>query len=245
MVISKSSIFASKSCFSRSFFSVCNWFVLNSSTQKSLCLISSSFSFKSCAIMSSMAFFTFEKASNRTLYARVANRGLCNFLAAAASMLEACSRRSECPFAISSCKNAGLKVLLKRSCASSPLNTARALDTACISSWRVFWRSSHSLSVIWHFSFSIMRNSSSAASEARVSSMSSLACAFFASVSASSCVLVSICAWPAEISASFAAFKSSYAFWFAFSSFCESAKLDSNVSFICLKIPNISPDCGA
>ena len=40
-----------KTCVSRSFFSVCSWFVVNSSVQKSMCLISSAFSFRSCAIM--------------------------------------------------------------------------------------------------------------------------------------------------------------------------------------------------
>mmetsp|Transcript_19985 Transcript_19985/g.45530 ORF Transcript_19985/g.45530 Transcript_19985/m.45530 type:complete len:208 (-) Transcript_19985:897-1520(-) len=193
MVSSKSSILAVRSCFSRSFFSVWSWFVLNSSTQKSLCFISSAFSLRSCAIMSSMAFLTRVKASRRTLYAKVASLGLCSLEAAAVRSFAAWSRRSDVPWD-SSCRRAGLKVRVNRSCASSPLRTANALETACISSCRVFWRSSHSLSVIWHFSFNIMRNCSSAESELRVSSMSSLDWAFLASVSASSCVLVSICA---------------------------------------------------
>eukprot|EP00418_Pyrodinium_bahamense_P062927 CAMPEP_0179097498 /NCGR_PEP_ID=MMETSP0796-20121207/44875_1 /TAXON_ID=73915 /ORGANISM="Pyrodinium bahamense, Strain pbaha01" /LENGTH=54 /DNA_ID=CAMNT_0020795239 /DNA_START=34 /DNA_END=198 /DNA_ORIENTATION=+ len=54
-----------------------------------------------------------------------------------------------------------------------------------------------------------MRNCSSAESASRVSSMSSFAWAFFASVSASSSVFILSWAWPAAISASFAAFNSS------------------------------------
>eukprot|EP00445_Apocalathium_hangoei_P048952 CAMPEP_0204031698 /NCGR_PEP_ID=MMETSP0360-20130528/64748_1 /ASSEMBLY_ACC=CAM_ASM_000342 /TAXON_ID=268821 /ORGANISM="Scrippsiella Hangoei, Strain SHTV-5" /LENGTH=54 /DNA_ID=CAMNT_0050975977 /DNA_START=22 /DNA_END=186 /DNA_ORIENTATION=- len=54
-----------------------------------------------------------------------------------------------------------------------------------------------------------MRNCSSADKDALVSSTSTFAWAFFSSVSASSPVLASICDWPAAISASFAAFKSS------------------------------------
>jgi len=42
-----------------------------------------------------------------------------------------------------------------------------------------------------------------------------------------------------------AAFRSSYAFWFAVSSFWEEARLVSKVSFICERMPKISPDCGA
>mmetsp|Transcript_95182 Transcript_95182/g.264641 ORF Transcript_95182/g.264641 Transcript_95182/m.264641 type:complete len:216 (-) Transcript_95182:204-851(-) len=208
IVISKSETLAVRSCFSRSFLSVCSWFVFNSSTQKSLCLISSSFSFSSWAIMSSMAFFTRVKASRRTLYASVASRGLCSFWATVVSNMEAVARRFECSTP-SFCTSAGLNVRVKRSCASSPLRMASAFETASISSWRVFWRSSHSRSVNWHFSFSIIKNCSSADSDFRVSSMSSFACAFFMSVVASSSVFVSICAWPAVISASFAAFRSS------------------------------------
>jgi len=112
MVPSKSSIFAARSCFARSFFSVCNSLVLNSSTQKSLCLISSSFSLVSCATMSSMAFFTRVKASKRTRTANVAKRGFCVFWATAERSLEACVRLSD---ELSVCKKDGLNVLVKRS----------------------------------------------------------------------------------------------------------------------------------
>eukprot|EP00421_Protoceratium_reticulatum_P043465 CAMPEP_0168441458 /NCGR_PEP_ID=MMETSP0228-20121227/43501_1 /TAXON_ID=133427 /ORGANISM="Protoceratium reticulatum, Strain CCCM 535 (=CCMP 1889)" /LENGTH=54 /DNA_ID=CAMNT_0008455785 /DNA_START=23 /DNA_END=187 /DNA_ORIENTATION=+ len=54
-----------------------------------------------------------------------------------------------------------------------------------------------------------MRNFSSAASDSFVSWTSCLACAFFSSVEASSCVLESICSWPATICASLAALSSS------------------------------------
>mmetsp|Transcript_24564 Transcript_24564/g.52121 ORF Transcript_24564/g.52121 Transcript_24564/m.52121 type:complete len:205 (-) Transcript_24564:720-1334(-) len=193
--------------------------------------------------MSSIAFFTRVKASRRTRLASVERRGLWSRWAAAASNLEAFVRRSEW-VVLCSWTKAGLKVRVKRSWASSPLRTARALETASISSWRVFWRSSHSLSVIWHFSFNIMRNCSSAEREARVSSISCLDWLFFMSVSASSAVFVSICAVPAAISSSFAALRSSYAFWFAISSFCDSERFDSKVSFICRRMPKISPDWG-
>lgn len=67
MVNSRPSIRAMRSCFSRSFFSIWSWFVLNSSTLKSLCLISSAFCLRSYATMSSMAFFDFAKASRSHL----------------------------------------------------------------------------------------------------------------------------------------------------------------------------------
>mmetsp|Transcript_71032 Transcript_71032/g.130942 ORF Transcript_71032/g.130942 Transcript_71032/m.130942 type:complete len:206 (-) Transcript_71032:199-816(-) len=193
--------------------------------------------------MSSMAFFTCVNASRRTLTAKLASRGFFTFLATADSSFEASSRRVDCKLLLC-CSKAGLKVLVNKSCASSVLRIASALDTASISAWRVFWRSSHSASVIEHFSLSIIRNCSSAESEFFVSSMSSLACAFFWSVVAFSADFLSIELLPAAISASFAAFKSSYAFWLAISSFCEAERLDSNVSFICFKIPKIWPDCG-
>mmetsp|Transcript_86158 Transcript_86158/g.244032 ORF Transcript_86158/g.244032 Transcript_86158/m.244032 type:complete len:225 (+) Transcript_86158:788-1462(+) len=217
IVILRSSILASTSAFSRSLRSLWSWFWLNSSTQKSLCLISAAFSSWSCAIMSSMAFLTRSNASIRTRTARDDKRGLCNLRATSSSSLEARSRRAEWA-AAALCTNAtpaplaapaGLKVLVKRSCASSPLRTAMALDTASISWLRVFWRASHSWSVIWHFSLSTIRNCSSAESAALVSSMSSLLCARRSSVSASSWVFLSTCAWPAWISACLAALRSS------------------------------------
>ena len=85
---------------------------------------------------------------------------------------------------------------------SSELKTAKALEHASISNWRVFWRSSHSPSVIEHFSFNIIKNCSSADSDFLVSATSSFACAFFSSVSANSCVFESICSCPALISSS-------------------------------------------
>jgi len=85
--------------------------------------------------MSSMAFFTRTKASSCTLMAMAARRGLLFFKAAVFKTLAAAERRS---LVSSSWMNAGLKVLVKRSCASSELNTARALEQASISSWRVF-----------------------------------------------------------------------------------------------------------
>mmetsp|Transcript_105823 Transcript_105823/g.257102 ORF Transcript_105823/g.257102 Transcript_105823/m.257102 type:complete len:248 (-) Transcript_105823:37-780(-) len=206
--ISRSPILAVRSCSSRVFFSVCNWFWLNSVVQKSFCLISSCFSCSNWAIMSSMAFFTRSKAFKRTLVASAASRGLCIFCATAARSCEAFSRRLECAV-LSCCRSEGLKVLVKRSCASSLLSTEMASETACISCCRVLCRSSHSLSVIWHLSFSIIRNCSSADNEALVSSMSSLAWAFFTSVSASSSVFLSSCDCAAAISASLAAFSSS------------------------------------
>mmetsp|Transcript_111994 Transcript_111994/g.316836 ORF Transcript_111994/g.316836 Transcript_111994/m.316836 type:complete len:216 (-) Transcript_111994:16-663(-) len=208
MVMPRSSILVSRSCFSRSFFSVCNAFALNSSTHQALCLTSRAFSSRRCAIMTSMAFFARAKASSRTLVAISASLGLRSRSAAAASRPEALLRRSllaDRPC----CRSEGLKVRVKRSCASSPLRMERAFETASISSCRVFWRSSHSLSVIWHFSFSIIRNCSSAESDAFVSWVSCFACAFCSSVLASSCVLESICAWPASICACLAAFTSS------------------------------------
>eukprot|EP00429_Kryptoperidinium_foliaceum_P073669 CAMPEP_0176212560 /NCGR_PEP_ID=MMETSP0121_2-20121125/15215_1 /TAXON_ID=160619 /ORGANISM="Kryptoperidinium foliaceum, Strain CCMP 1326" /LENGTH=82 /DNA_ID=CAMNT_0017551613 /DNA_START=14 /DNA_END=258 /DNA_ORIENTATION=+ len=82
--------------------------------------------------MSSMAFFTRVNASNFTWYANVAKRGLCIFDAAADSTCAASWRRLDCT-APSRWSNAGLKVRVKRSCASSPLKTAKALETASIS----------------------------------------------------------------------------------------------------------------
>mmetsp|Transcript_71031 Transcript_71031/g.130937 ORF Transcript_71031/g.130937 Transcript_71031/m.130937 type:complete len:206 (-) Transcript_71031:199-816(-) len=193
--------------------------------------------------MSSMAFFTRVKASMRTRSAKAARRGLCTLCETALSSFTACVRRND-DVELAAWAKEGLKVFVNKSCASSELRIDSALDTASISSCLVFCRSSHSLSVKVHFSLSIIRNCSSAESEFFVSSMSSLACAFFWSVVAFSADFLSIELLPAAISASFAAFKSSYAFWLAISSFCEAERLDSNVSFICFKIPKIWPDCG-
>mmetsp|Transcript_96667 Transcript_96667/g.224124 ORF Transcript_96667/g.224124 Transcript_96667/m.224124 type:complete len:213 (-) Transcript_96667:1060-1698(-) len=124
-----------------------------------------------------------------------------------ASLASFFSIKSDSAFAFSSERLAiswlfSSSVLVKRLGASD-----RAWETAAISSCRVFWRSSHSLSVIWHFSFNIMRNFSPAEGEVRVSSVSCLACALFASVSVASSVLVSVCACSA-LTSSFAAFNS-------------------------------------
>mmetsp|Transcript_106703 Transcript_106703/g.281467 ORF Transcript_106703/g.281467 Transcript_106703/m.281467 type:complete len:201 (-) Transcript_106703:693-1295(-) len=200
--------------------------------------------------MSSMAFLTRSNASIRTRTARDDKRGLCNLRATSSSSLEARSRRAEWA-AAALCTNAtpaplaapaGLKVLVKRSCASSPLRTAMALDTASISWLRVFWRASHSWSVIWHFSFRSIRNCSSAVREALVSTISSFACASRSSVSASSSVFFSIWACPAKISSSFNFLISSKAFTLCSSVFCDSLRSFSNVSFICVRMPKISPD---
>mmetsp|Transcript_157935 Transcript_157935/g.274166 ORF Transcript_157935/g.274166 Transcript_157935/m.274166 type:complete len:206 (+) Transcript_157935:197-814(+) len=194
--------------------------------------------------MSSMAFFTRVKASMRTRSAKAARRGLCTLCETALSSFTACVRRND-DVELAAWAKEGLKVFVNKSCASSELRIDSALDTASISSCLVFCRSSHSLSVKVHFSLSIIRNCSSADRELLVSSMSSFDCAFFKSAVASELVFASICDMPAAISASFAALRSSYAFWFAISSFCDADKLDSNVSFICVKMPKISPDCGA
>mmetsp|Transcript_31812 Transcript_31812/g.85143 ORF Transcript_31812/g.85143 Transcript_31812/m.85143 type:complete len:284 (+) Transcript_31812:626-1477(+) len=244
MVLSSVSIWASSSCFARSFFSVCSWFSENPLTQKSLCLISTSFSLRSAAIMSSIAFFTRSNASSFTRVARLDNRGLCSLAAARASIREACSRREE-PVLRRTCASVGLNVLVNTSWDSSELRIASAFETASISRDRVFWRVSHSESVMEHLSFSSMRNFWSAPREFLVSSMSVLELARRWSVSASSCVLLLTCSCPAATCASFAALSSSYAFWFAISSFWVSDMSFSKVSFICCKIPKISPDCGA
>eukprot|EP00427_Karlodinium_veneficum_P052397 CAMPEP_0169365376 /NCGR_PEP_ID=MMETSP1017-20121227/32521_1 /TAXON_ID=342587 /ORGANISM="Karlodinium micrum, Strain CCMP2283" /LENGTH=83 /DNA_ID=CAMNT_0009463183 /DNA_START=44 /DNA_END=295 /DNA_ORIENTATION=- len=83
--------------------------------------------------MSSIAFLTRVKASKRTRTANVARRGFLSFCATACNSFEACVRRSDCMDA-SLCNKEGLKVLVKRSCASSVLKTAKAFETASISS---------------------------------------------------------------------------------------------------------------
>mmetsp|Transcript_94911 Transcript_94911/g.306921 ORF Transcript_94911/g.306921 Transcript_94911/m.306921 type:complete len:210 (-) Transcript_94911:855-1484(-) len=209
MVRARSSIWAATSVFSRSLVSVCAVFVLNSSTQKSLCLISAAFSLPSWRIMSSMAFLTRSKASSLTLVARADRYGEWNFLALNSSTRAAAVRRLLISAPLCTWTNDGLKVFVNRSCASSPDRTAKALETASISNWRVFCLSSHSPSVIWHFSFSMAKNCSSAVSDSLVSLMSSLDCAFFSSVSARVWVLAPIWSWPLLISSSFATLRSS------------------------------------
>mmetsp|Transcript_31813 Transcript_31813/g.85149 ORF Transcript_31813/g.85149 Transcript_31813/m.85149 type:complete len:231 (+) Transcript_31813:587-1279(+) len=190
MVLSSVSIWASSSCFARSFFSVCSWFSENPLTQKSLCLISTSFSLRSAAIMSSIAFFTRSNASSFTRVARVDRRGLCSLAAARDSTSEACSRRED-RVLTRACASDGLNVLVKRLCTSSELRAASALETASISRARVFWRVSHSESVILHLSLRSIKNFSSALKEFFVSPMSCFEWANRSSVSASSCVFLS------------------------------------------------------
>ena len=87
-----------------------------------------------------------------------------------AAIAEAAALASD-PAMEARCTSAGLKVLVSKSCASSPLNTAKARDTACISICRVFWRSVHSLLVSWHFPFNIKGRLFAAEKEAFVQSM--------------------------------------------------------------------------
>ena len=68
-------------------------------------------SFKSCATISSIAFFTRVKASKRTRTAKVASRGLFILRATAERSFDACARRSEC-MEFSFCNRDGLKVLV-------------------------------------------------------------------------------------------------------------------------------------
>merc|ERR1719197_1649242 len=104
-----------------------------------------------------MAFFTLVKASSFTLVARVAKRGLLNFFETAVRREEAWSRRSIAASTVTvALVWAKLKVRENKSCASSELRTERALDTASISRARVLLRSSHSVSVMEHFSFRFM-----------------------------------------------------------------------------------------
>mmetsp|Transcript_21695 Transcript_21695/g.67668 ORF Transcript_21695/g.67668 Transcript_21695/m.67668 type:complete len:214 (-) Transcript_21695:723-1364(-) len=212
--------------------------------QKSLCLISSFFSCTSSAIWPSRAFFTRLKASIRTLYASAASFGLPSRRAAAAKRSAACARPADRRSA-RRCSREVPSVRSKRACDLSELSTAMALETASISTWRAFWRTSNSLSVLEHLLLRVARNSSSAASWLRVSSRSSLLSAFSLSVAARSCVLLSSCSCPAAISASLAFFSSSYSCWFSSSSVCVLLRFDSKVSCICWRMPKISPDCGA
>merc|ERR1719428_2524860 len=92
MVVVRSEISASSSEISRALSSDSRSFVFKPSVQKSLCLISSAFSFKSAAIISSMAAFTFVNASRRTRAASAAKRGLPLALAALKRSSAASSR---------------------------------------------------------------------------------------------------------------------------------------------------------
>mmetsp|Transcript_80421 Transcript_80421/g.206986 ORF Transcript_80421/g.206986 Transcript_80421/m.206986 type:complete len:307 (+) Transcript_80421:430-1350(+) len=241
MLISSPSILVSSPALVWSSLAVMRSLVLSSSMQKSRCLTSSSFSSRSCETMSSIAFFTRVKASRRAEVASAESFGLPVRAAALASTAAARSRRSVDLVCSSA---AALKVLLKRSRASSLCRIEMALATAASSSARDVWRCSQSWSVMLHFCFSSMRNRSSALSDAWVSSLSSLACASVSSAVASCCFLSCRVAWPALISASFAAFTSANACCAAISSFCESERSASKVSFICRRMPKISPDRG-
>mmetsp|Transcript_105430 Transcript_105430/g.275272 ORF Transcript_105430/g.275272 Transcript_105430/m.275272 type:complete len:225 (+) Transcript_105430:95-769(+) len=190
MVLSRVSMSATSSCFSRTFFSVCIWFSSNSFTQNALCLISAAFSSRRADTMSSIAFFTRSNASSFTRVARVDRRGLCSLAAARDSTSEACSRRED-RVLTRACASDGLNVLVKRLCTSSELRAASALETASISRARVFWRVSHSESVILHLSLRSIKNFSSALKEFFVSPMSCFEWANRSSVSASSCVFLS------------------------------------------------------
>mmetsp|Transcript_86153 Transcript_86153/g.244013 ORF Transcript_86153/g.244013 Transcript_86153/m.244013 type:complete len:208 (+) Transcript_86153:215-838(+) len=207
MVVSRAAILARTSFFTNSVCCVSKAFWSNSSMHQSLFLTSAAISSCKALTRSSIAFLTFSNASSLTLVARAARRGECNLDAWAARSPAAWRRSPERCRRV--CRRAGLKVRVKVSWASSPLRMARAFETASISAARVFCRASHSWSVIWHFSLSTIRNCSSAESAALVSSMSSLLCARRSSVSASSWVFLSTCAWPAWISACLAALRSS------------------------------------
>mmetsp|Transcript_86152 Transcript_86152/g.244010 ORF Transcript_86152/g.244010 Transcript_86152/m.244010 type:complete len:208 (+) Transcript_86152:215-838(+) len=207
MVVSRARILARTSFFVNSVCCVSRALWSNSSMHQSLFLTSAAISSCRAFTRSSIAFFTFSNASSCMLVARAARRGECNFDAVAASSSAAWRRSPVRRRRV--CRKAGLNVRVNVSWASSPLRMANALETASISAARVFCRASHSWSVIWHFSLSTIRNCSSAESAALVSSMSSLLCARRSSVSASSWVFLSTCAWPAWISACLAALRSS------------------------------------
>mmetsp|Transcript_64911 Transcript_64911/g.141464 ORF Transcript_64911/g.141464 Transcript_64911/m.141464 type:complete len:315 (+) Transcript_64911:829-1773(+) len=212
--------------------------------QKSRLVISSSFSCRSCATMSSMACFTRVNESRRAELAKATSSGRWTLAAAASSTAAARSRLAEVLELRFCMKDVGAsRVLVKSSRASSVLRRSMALEIATISSCRNFFRFSHSSSVIVHFALSSMRKSLSAPRDAYVSSLSCLACTRFSPAVASCCFLSSNEAMPVLISASLALFRASKASRASISSFWESERSASKVSFIWFRMPKISPDC--
>mmetsp|Transcript_17140 Transcript_17140/g.34745 ORF Transcript_17140/g.34745 Transcript_17140/m.34745 type:complete len:218 (-) Transcript_17140:357-1010(-) len=207
--------------------------------------LSSSFSCNSSSTSLSMASFTLVIGSNFTVAARADNLGSSSLAPTERSISTAWVRRASPPRLLRAVlwKNAaGFMTLLKVSRAASSLNMVMASEMACASVWRIATRSEYWCSVWAQRSFRSRRKAPSAESALRRSSISSFAWAFLSSLSALRVLFWSMASWVALISASFAAFSSSYAWRFHVSSFCVSARLLSKVSFICLRIPKISPD---
>ena len=118
---------------------------------------------------------------------------------------------------------------------------AMASETALISAERVFWRSCHSESETEQRFFRSSRNAWSAFRPVVVSVRSSFASAFLELVFARSCSLLAIKSRPAWISSVFADFNCAKVSSAFFSSAVAFDMLLSKVSFICLRIPTISP----
>ena len=95
MAILEFSILVMRSDFSRSLYSVWSWLVLNSSTHKSLCLISSAFGFDIAATMSSVAFLSFVKAPIFTHVTAAAKPKLFAILATRENTSDALHKSSE------------------------------------------------------------------------------------------------------------------------------------------------------
>mmetsp|Transcript_29736 Transcript_29736/g.85551 ORF Transcript_29736/g.85551 Transcript_29736/m.85551 type:complete len:256 (+) Transcript_29736:598-1365(+) len=207
MSCSKDSIFASKSLFRSVALAIATSVSWNSALHQSLFLTSCACCSFNMATISSIAFFTFVKASSSTLVAKMDNMGLFVFCAVLRSNSAARRRSCEAPRTAATWTKL-LKVLDIASFASSPDKISIASETALISAMRAALRSSKSLLASEHVFFMLAKKRWSSASTPFSCARSSLAWAWELAAFASWSFLSSSIFWPFSISAVFAAFSS-------------------------------------
>mmetsp|Transcript_54667 Transcript_54667/g.160800 ORF Transcript_54667/g.160800 Transcript_54667/m.160800 type:complete len:312 (-) Transcript_54667:294-1229(-) len=226
---------------------------LNSSVQNAFLVTSSACCFFSSTTMSSMAFFTFVKASSWTEAARSAMAGAPVRLASFWSRTETVLRFAavEADSVVSSLMVTAdtwtkeFTVLSKFAKASSSLRILMVSSTADISVRRLFVRASISASAAAHFVPRFARNSWSRASWARTSSSSFVSSAAFSPRPARSASVWTSFSSPALISSCLADRRAVNSSTACASDFCASERLASNCSCICFRMPKIWPLWGA
>mmetsp|Transcript_87133 Transcript_87133/g.230709 ORF Transcript_87133/g.230709 Transcript_87133/m.230709 type:complete len:272 (-) Transcript_87133:970-1785(-) len=189
------------------------------------------------AIMSSIAFFTFVKASSSTEVARIDSWGLCAFFATSRSLSAARLRFTSTSFACWM----KLYVPVMASRASSSVRIWMVCATASISCMRNFLRSSKFLSAVSQVAFMLSRNFWFSDREASSWARSSFASARLLVAVASSSSFCSSIFSPASISMVLAERSSSNASERAASAFCASPRSACISSCSCLRMPTISP----
>mmetsp|Transcript_43648 Transcript_43648/g.126009 ORF Transcript_43648/g.126009 Transcript_43648/m.126009 type:complete len:257 (-) Transcript_43648:968-1738(-) len=214
-----------------------------SDLQKSVFFTSSSCCTLSMATILSMAFLTTEKASSSTDVAKNARFGLLAFRAVLRSSAAASCRRLRARRPSPEALCSRLYVPFVASRASSSVRISMVSDTALISSSRALFRASNFLPESAHVSSKFFRNFWDSANAAFSCDKSSFPSAnAFADVASSSSA-VSEAFSPPLISSALAERSSEKDAARPCSRFCDSDRPASISSFICLRIPNISPLC--